>query len=318
MKRELIAYGTPFIDNLVHIDHLPTHKDEGARILQTSWQGGGKVSSALTAFGQLGGYSTMLGVAGADSYGEFLIRDYQRYNVDTSHMVRDGINYFSLVLSDKVTHGRNIIGRPGTTRKYTLEDLDEDFVKQHKVVHLENADPVSHRLAQLIHEVGGTVCFDGDGYSEATQDFIPEIDVFIGSEFYYNTLFGDSTEYEKNLRTVMARGPRIVVFTLGDKGSVVTWGQDGYYFAPGYKVEVVDTLGAGDVYHGGFIFAMMQGKRPDECAQFANAVSAIKCTGIGGRAATPTLQMVEDFMRTGTCDRTLIEEKTRLYSNFGL
>ena len=78
MKRELIAYGTPFIDNLVHIDHLPTHKDEGARILQTSWQGGGKVSSALTAFGQLGGYSTMLGVAGADSYGEFLIRDYQR------------------------------------------------------------------------------------------------------------------------------------------------------------------------------------------------------------------------------------------------
>ncbi len=103
MKRELIAYGTPFIDNLVHIDHLPTHKDEGARILQTSWQGGGKVSSALTAFGQLGGYSTMLGVAGADSYGEFLIRDYQRYNVDTSHMVRDGINYFSLVLSDKVS-----------------------------------------------------------------------------------------------------------------------------------------------------------------------------------------------------------------------
>ena len=44
MKRDLIAYGTPFIDNLVHIDHLPTKKDEGARMLQTSWQGGGKVS----------------------------------------------------------------------------------------------------------------------------------------------------------------------------------------------------------------------------------------------------------------------------------
>ena len=58
------------MDNLVHIDHLPTKKDEGARILQTSWQGGGKVSSALTAFGQLGGASSMLGVVGADSYGE--------------------------------------------------------------------------------------------------------------------------------------------------------------------------------------------------------------------------------------------------------
>ena len=123
-------------------------------------------------------------------------------------------------------------------------------------------------------------------------------------------------EYEKNLRTVQARGPKIVVFTLGDKGSVVVWGEDGYYFAPGYKVEVVDTLGAGDVYHGGFIFAMMQGKRPDECAQFANAVSAIKCTGIGGRAATPTLKMVEDFMATGKYDRSIIEEKTKLYETF--
>ena len=80
MKRDLIAYGTPFMDNLVHIDHLPTKKDEGARILQTSWQGGGKVSSALTAFGQLGGASSMLGVVGADSYGEFLLRDYARYD----------------------------------------------------------------------------------------------------------------------------------------------------------------------------------------------------------------------------------------------
>ena len=317
MKRELLAYGTPYIDNLVHIDHLPTQKDESAHILQTSWQGGGKVSSALAAFGQLGGLSSMMGVAGADSYGEFLIKDYQRYGVDTSHIVRDGINHFSLVLSDKVTNGRNIIARPGTTRKYTLEDIDEAFVRQHKVLHLENADEVSHRLAAIIHEEGGIVCFDGDGYSEATQQMLPEIDVFIGSEFYYTKLFGESTEYEKNLRKVVEIGPKIVVFTLGDKGSAVAWGEDGYYFAPGYKVDVVDTLGAGDVYHGGFIFAMMQGKSPDQCAQFANAVSAIKCTGIGGRAATPTLAMVEEFMATGKCDRTIIEEKTKLYANFG-
>lgn len=80
----------------------------------------------------------------------------------------------------------------------------------------------------------------------------------------------------------------------------------------------MDTLGAGDVYHGGYIFAMMQGKRPDECARFANAVAAIKCTGIGGRAGTPNLEMVEQFLETGTFDRSLIEEKTKLYANFGV
>ena len=146
---------------------------------------------------------------------------------------------------------------------------------------------------------------------------LPEIDVFIGSEFYYNKLFGESEEYEKNLSAVRARGPKVVVFTLGDKGSVVAW-EDGWSFAPGFKVTVVDTLGAGDVYHGGYIFAMMQGKRPDECARFANAVAAIKCTGIGGRAGTPNLEMVEQFLETGTFDRSLIEEKTKLYANFGV
>ena len=72
------------------------------------------------------------------------------------------------------------------------------------------------------------------------------------------------------------------------------------------------------IYHGGYIFAMMQSKRPDECARFANAVAAIKCTGIGGRAGTPNLEMVEQFLETGTFDRSLIEEKTKLYANFGV
>ena len=154
-------------------------------------------------------------------------------------------------------------------------------------------------------------------YADEMRAELPEIDVFIGSEFYYNKLFGESEEYEKNLSAVRARGPKVVVFTLGDKGSVVAW-EDGWSFAPGFKVPVVDTLGAGDVYHGGYIFAMMQGKRPDECARFANAVAAIKCTGIGGRAGTPNLEMVEQFLETGTFDRSLIEEKTKLYANFGV
>ena len=58
--------------------------------------------------------------------------------------------------------------------------------------------------------------------------------------------------------------------------------------------------------------------KKDEGARFANAVAAIKCTGIGGRAGTPNLEMVEQFLETGTFDRSLIEEKTKLYANFGV
>ena len=182
--KKIIAYGTPFMDFLVGLDHLPSKKDEGARIQQTSWQGGGKVASALAAVGQLGGESSMIGTIGADAYGKFLLEDFAYYHVDTSHMIPDGQNGFSVVLSDPVTHGRNILSRTGTSRPYTLEDIDEAFVAAHDILHLERATPVSHRLADIIHAAGGKVAFDGDGFSQDTQDMLPKIDIFIGSEFY--------------------------------------------------------------------------------------------------------------------------------------
>ena len=92
---------------------------------------------------------------------------------------------------------------------------------------------------------------------------------------------------------------------------------DGYYFAPGYSVEVVDTVGAGDVYHGAYLFAIAKGMSPADSAQFANAVAALKCTGIGGRSAIPNYEMTIEFMQTGSCDRTLFEQKRLRYESFG-
>lgn len=216
------------------------------------------------------------------------------------------------MLSDEVTHGRNIIFEMPKGRKYGVEDIDEAFVAQHKILHLENADAVSHRLADIMHQAGGIVTVDGDGYSDEMQAMMPKFDVFIGSEFYYTKLFGESEDFESNLEKVRKMGPKIAVFTLGDRGSVVKW-DGGFHFAPGYKVKVVDTVGAGDVYHGAYIYALLQNMRPDEAAQFSNAVSSIKCTAIGGRAGVPNREMVDSYMKTGEYDRTIIEEKLARY-----
>ncbi|MDD3244055.1 MAG: carbohydrate kinase family protein [Eubacteriales bacterium] len=315
MKKDVVAIGTPFMDFAVHINELPTKKDQGGRILQTSWQGGGKTASAMAAVGQLGGTGSYMGIVGDDDYGRFLVDDFQYYNIDTSHMIPDGRNSFSLVLSDDVTNGRNILGRFKTGRAYAVSDLDAEFIAQHKLLHLERADEVGHAAAKIMHEAGGLVSFDGDGYSDETQAMLSEIDIFIGSEFYYTKLFGDSQDYEKNLAEVRKLGPAVVVFTLGDKGAVVSW-EGGYEYVPGYKVEVVDTVGAGDVYHGAYAFAITHGMNPVEATRFSNAVSAIKCTSIGGRSGIPSYDMVMQFMKEGKCDRTLIEEKVKRYESF--
>ncbi|MBR3295929.1 MAG: carbohydrate kinase family protein [Clostridia bacterium] len=319
--KKIVGYGAPFMDFLVGIDHLPTKKDEGARIQITSWQGGGKVATALAAVGQLGGQASMIGIAGKDTYGDFLIQDFKFYGIDTSHVMQDGSNGFSVVLSDQVTKGRNIIARSPRQRPFTEDDIDADFIKQHDILHLENMGPISVKMAEIMHEGGGKVAIDADGYSELTQSNLDKIDIFIGSEFYYNAVFGegaseDLDRLEENLREFSKHGPEIVVFTLGDKGSAV-YCKEGFRYAKGYKVDVVDTVGAGDTYHGAYLYALADGMDPMDAAEFANAVAAIKCTSIGGRSGLPDREMTDSFMKTGKYDRTLIEKKVRRYENFG-
>ena len=107
-------------------------------------------------------------------------------------------------------------------------------------------------------------------------------------------------------------GPDIVVFTLGEKR--LRWGSGNEFFMEeGFSVEVMDTTGAGDVYHGAFIAGLLQGWDARRTARFSNAVSAIKCTRMGGRAAIPTFDTVMKFLETGIIDYEEIDQRVARY-----
>ena len=110
----------------------------------------------------------------------------------------------------------------------------------------------------------------------------------------------------------MDRGPEIVVFTFGEKGCVGLSGE-GYFEIPAFQVDAVDTVGAGDVYHGAFLAGLLKGLPVVEVARMASAVSAIKCTRIGGRAGIPDMDTVQHFMRTGEIDYTEIDARVEFY-----
>ncbi len=93
-----------------------------------------------------------------------------------------------------------------------------------------------------------------------------------------------------------AMGPREVVITLGEKGSV---GFDGehFYEQPAFKIKAVDTTGAGDVYHGAYIYALLDGSDMAQCMRFASAVAALNCMHIGAQSGIPTLSAVQKFLK---------------------
>ena len=184
---------------------------------------------------------------------------------------------------------------------------------------LYQLDEHARSLAKAFRNAGGLVEVDGDTFDERTQEFLPLVDVFIMSEYYYLSCFPDSDicnvgQLERNLKTICSYGPRITVVTLGAKGCAGV--ENGHYFrTDAYQVDAKDTTGAGDVFHGAFVFGLSCGKSAEESAQFAGAVSAVKCTMLGGRTGIPTLNCVEHFMVTGEIEFEDFAKREEYYRN---
>jgi sugar/nucleoside kinase (ribokinase family) len=125
---------------------------------------------------------------------------------------------------------------------------------------------------------------------------VPYVDVLITGEGFARALTGIDDIWQAG-RAVLDLGPRIFCETVGERGSY-TITRDDQFHTPAFEVDVLDTTGAGDVFHGAYIVALMHGWTPRQCALFSTAVSAIKCTTLGGRAGIPTFEQTMAFLRS--------------------
>ena len=312
MGIDIIGIENPIVDFNVLSNIMPERG--GLSLLQDySWQPGGNVGSAMVAAARLGAKCGIMGVVGNDAYGQFCIDDLRRHNIDTSHIVKDGENKTALAicLAEINNMERSFIVR-FMKRQLNEKELDKDYIASAKYIHLQQMVKAEVQAAIWAKEMGITVVDDAGGFNPETDAHTNLIDVFIGSQHYYNGLFQD-TNYERNCKAVQKRGPKIVVFTLGAKGCVGIEG-DKYFTVPAFRnISVVDTTGAGDVFHGAFIFGLLQGWDIEKTALFSSGVSAIKCTRLGGRAAIPDYNTVQKFLKTGNIDYTEIDKRVEFY-----
>lgn len=311
MAAELCAIGMPFADTLIGVDRIPG-PNQDVPMRSFSFQGGGKVTTASVTAAELGITCCVMGIVGDDAYGRFLLEDFDYYGIDRAGVLSEGDTAFSVILSDAETRGRTIVLSERKGRWLTPGEIDREKLAACRILHLDRPFEAHIEAAKCVRDAGGLVSFDGDQYEDGTQAMMPLIDIFIGSEFYYQRLFGSSPDYRGNMERVRALGPRVVVFTLGERGCVGV-SCDGYFEEPAFRVDVADTLGAGDVYHGAWLAGYLRGLSARESARLANAVAAIKCTRRGGRAGIPDWDTAQEFMRSGHIDYTRIDQKVKKY-----
>ncbi|HEX3000096.1 MAG TPA: carbohydrate kinase family protein, partial [Armatimonadota bacterium] len=187
---DVIGIGFPVMDFLIRTKKFP-ERNGGAQMEECSWQGGGKVTSALIALGRLGAKSGVVGIVGGDAFGRFLIDDFNCHHVDTSHLVtdKDGQTAFCICISDEETQGRSFVGRHAPLRRLTMDDIDRDYVTQGKFLHLDSMTPETRQAALWAKKAGVRVSIDADHFQESIARNYDVLDVFIASEYYYKAVF---------------------------------------------------------------------------------------------------------------------------------
>lgn len=311
---DVIGLANPMQDLLVDLDKLPV-TNQNMRLKEYCFQGGGNVTTALAAAGTLGLKASCVGVVGDDLFGYANIEDFKFNHVDTSRIVIDPGKRtdFSIAVTESGCDGKNFLSISGTCRQLQPEDLDEKYIQSAKVLHLGGLiTPACVRAAEMIHASGGKVCIDANYYRPDVYENYAHYDFFIASETYYKGVVADKgldgNDRESVVRYIRSQGPEVVLFTFGTEGG---FGLDGdeFFTWPIFKVKTVDSTGAGDVFHGAYIYCYLQGWDIKTSVRFCAAVSAIKCTRQGGRMGIPTAEHVMKFLETGEIDQKELNER---------
>ena len=271
------------------------------------------MATGLAAAARLGAKCAIIGAVGGDWYGRFSARDLERHGVDIGALYIDpsAETPLSVVISDRESGGRSILSHWGNTAMPPLDDSHREMIRQAKCLFLAYADEVSAEAAKIARSAGVKVLMDADDASPTMMNMLPLIDVFIASEYFCRTRYCDA-DYEAHLNEIAGMGPETAVFTLGEEGCAGL-GPEGYFRLSAFPVDVVDTVGAGDVFHGAFAAALVRGMGAKAAARYASAAAAIKCTRVGARAGIPDSVVVEQFLRDGTIDYAEIDRRAAFY-----
>ncbi len=295
---DVIGIGGSLLDTIYLLPEYPA-EDTKVKAGQTLLQCGGPVGTALAVLGRLGLPCAYLGAMGDDPAGRAMVDDFTKFRVETSGIrQRAGSqSAAACVIVGQNRASRTIIWSPGNAKPLQPEELDLQLMEQAQVLHLDGLQPeAALYAARWFKSRGKIVSLDGGSFHPGVEKLVELADWLVCAEEFALKLTGE-TDTEKAVRVLYDRyHPMMIAATQGKQGGIYFDGRNLAHYRP-FTVDVADTTGAGDVFHGAFVYARLQGWDWPQVFRFASAVAALKCTRPGGRTGIPTLPEVSAFLK---------------------
>ena len=309
---DVVGVGANSVDYVYRLPEFP-HPDTRAAKLRITHHAilcGGQTTTALCTCAAMGLRASYVGVTGDDENGTLIRRELEARGVDAEHAcVHHAKNAFAVILVDERRGERVVLWQRDGALTLLPREIDPSVVAQSRLVHVDDVDEDAAICAASIGRSAGIpVTSDIERVTERTEELVAAVTVPIFAEHVIEALTGER-DFERGLRKIRAQQVRLkpdttydcdmLCVTLGARGAMLLAG-DRLHHAPGLPVEVVDTTGAGDVFRGAFIAALLRGDSPADILRFANAAAALSCTRLGAIDGIPAMEEVLAFVNHKT------------------
>lgn len=270
---------------------------------------GGCANNTAIDLAKLGVSAGVMGKIGMDGFGDFILRALKEHGVDTTGMKRDSKSNTSFTFVMIHTDGeRSFFHYLGANAQLTYENIDLDLVKNCKNLHIAGANLMpkldgmpTAMILKIAKEAGLTTSVDTAWNPEIDwlkqiEPCLPYTDIFLPSIEEAKMITGLEQPAEIG-DFLLGHGVKVVGLKMGEQGCYIK-GDGQELSLPAFKVDVVDTSGAGDAFVAGFLAGLLRGWDLETVGRFANAVGATCVTAIGCTAGIKTMEETLKFMET--------------------
>jgi sulfofructose kinase len=313
---DCVGFGMNAVDYLSILDPYPG-LDEKVEVIESSRQGGGPVPTAMVTLARLGLKVAYIGKIGDDTEGGFVKAELGKEGVNTDYVIMDKKSKTAkaFIWVDKNTGKRTVA--LDKTRSNHIEISELKFIDSitTKFLHIDARKPeVDIFLSKWAKKLRAKVSLDVGSLRPDVESVFSFVNHLIVSK-RLACGFTRLSDPFLACKELLKKGFEIVVVTIGEDGCIcgsppgfttsgspqgfTTSGkEDKIFHSPGFPVKVVDTTGAGDVFHGAFIYGLLEKWDLKKTARFACATAAMKCRKLGGRAGLPNLAEAIDFIES--------------------
>lgn len=295
-KLDVVGFGALNLDRLYKVDRIAAAEEESF-VVDYSEACGGSAANTVVGVARLGYHAGFIGKTGSDDEGKTLLQDFAKEGVDTSGIIVAKKGRSGKVMGFVDRNGqRALYIDPGVNDTIKPEEVNENYASHTNFLHLTSfaGNESFETQKQLVDKLYGKVKVSFDPGALYARLGPAKLKPIIDKTFLMMPNSGElklltgANDYKAGANCLIKQGVQVLAVKLGSRGCYVTDGKENHLVEP-FKVNVVDTTGAGDAFDAGFLFGLLSGKSLSDCGRIGNFVASRCIMKMGARTSLPRL-----------------------------